>query len=162
MHTHSSVCHFLISCCSVLKPLHPPCREQTLCSFLFVMVITLSLTVPHFACQLAFIYFFFLFSFPFSGMYCQLFLGYVSDPPCIARRSWNQLYYVAGALSILMEGRTDKNLDLSSVTAASHLHNASDPAQILSVLALLSLSILSNSSLHSFSFGPWSFSWECE
>lgn len=26
-HTHSSVCHFLISCCSVLKPLHPPCRE---------------------------------------------------------------------------------------------------------------------------------------
>lgn len=28
-HTHacSSVCYFLISCCSVLKPLHPPCRE---------------------------------------------------------------------------------------------------------------------------------------
>lgn len=72
-HTHSSVCHFLISCCSVLKPLHPPCREQTLCSFLFVMVITLSLTVLHFACQLAFILFGF---FSFLSSACTVrFLG---------------------------------------------------------------------------------------
>lgn len=54
-HTHGPVCHFLISCCSVLKPLLPLCGEWTLCSFLFVMLITLSLTVPHFSCQLAFI-----------------------------------------------------------------------------------------------------------
>lgn len=92
-HTHCSVCHFLISCCSVLKPLHPPCREQTLCSFLFVMLITLSLTVPHSACQLAFI----LFSFFLSSCRHVLsdFLGYVKVPPCIVRCSWNQLYYPA-------------------------------------------------------------------
>lgn len=56
-HTHGPVCHFLISCCSVLKPRPPLCREWTLCSLLFVMLITLSLTVPCFSCQLAFIVF---------------------------------------------------------------------------------------------------------
>lgn len=47
-HTHSPVCHFLISCCSVLKPRPLLCREWTLRSLLFVMLIRLSLTVPCF------------------------------------------------------------------------------------------------------------------
>lgn len=70
--THSSVCHFLISCCSLSLNLFTLCAGSRHCAlFLFVMVITLSLTVPHFACQLTFTLFS-PFFFSFFGMYCQI------------------------------------------------------------------------------------------
>lgn len=61
------------------------------------MVITLSLTVPHFACQLAFILFSFFPPLFFHPAYTVRFLGvlFFLVPPCVIHHSWNQFYYPA-------------------------------------------------------------------
>lgn len=61
--------------------------------FLFVMVITLSLTVPHFACHLTFTLFsLFLY---FFSMYCQISWRMFKVLPRIIPRSCNPLLYTA-------------------------------------------------------------------
>lgn len=126
-HTPGPVCHFLISCCSVLKPLLPLCREWTLCSFLFVMLITLSLTVPHFSCQLAFILFCFFFPpqltpLSFSAVYRQPSWGaFKSLPASLAAPGTNYIMQQPSPFQFLQRAGTDRNLDLLSLPAASHL-----------------------------------------
>lgn len=115
------MCHFLISCCSVLKPLLPLCREWTRCSFLFVMLIALSLTVPHFPCQLAFI----LFCFPHIlatslSLYRQPSRGgFKSLPASFAAPGTNYIMQQPGPFQFLQQAETDRNLD--PLPAASHL-----------------------------------------
>lgn len=103
------MCHFLISCCSVLKPLLPLCREWTRCSFLFVMLITLSLTVPHFSCQLAFILFCFLPPPPSSAVYRQPSRGrFKSLPASLAAPGTNYIMQQPGPFQF-WRAETDRN-----------------------------------------------------
>lgn len=127
------MCHFLLSCCSVLKPRPPLCREWTLPSFLFVMLITLSLTVPRLSCQLAFI------------VFCSPPHPHSPSAPCtaglLAVRLSLSLHHSRLLEPIILCSRdpflllqpagTDRNLDLVSLLTASHLSPAcSDPLSL--------------------------------
>lgn len=87
-------------------------------------------------------------------MYCQVSWGtFKSLPASFTTPGTN--YIIRPALSIPTVGRTERNLDLFSTLAASHLYEPilKIPLKRLSFLALLSLA-LSKSSLCSFSFFP--------
>lgn len=86
------------------------------------MLITLSLTVPHFPCQLAFILFCFLPPPPFSAVYRQPSRGrFKSLPASFAAPGTNYIMQQPGPFQF-WRAETDRNLDLLSPPAASHLY----------------------------------------
>lgn len=124
------MCHFLLSCCSIPKPRPPLSREWTLPSFLFVMLIALSLTVPRLSCQLAFIVFC---SPPPPSAPCTAGLLAVRLSLSLHHsRLLEPIILCSRVLFLLLQpAGTDRNLDLVSLLTASHLSPASsDPLSL--------------------------------